>query len=116
MKYAFIFLGTFMMFVLLASGLTLAQDQRDIRTINIKSSEVTNGVVILAARDAKSSFELQCNKDFSGCAVLNPGTYSMIRLPKNHGAYECANVEVYPTTGNAAAADKLGEYCLVEEK
>ena len=116
MRNAFILFGIVLMFVFLSAGLTLAQEQRDMQTINIKSSEVSNGVVILAARDGKSSFELHCNKDFSGCAVLNPGTYSMVRLPTNHGAYECANVEVYPTTTNAGAADKLGEYCLVDEK
>jgi hypothetical protein len=116
MKNAFILFGTFLMFVLLSAGLALAQEQRDLQTINIKSSEVNNGVVILAARDGKNSFELHCNKDFSGCAVLNPGTYSMVRLPKNHGSYDCANAEVYATTTNAGAADKLGEYCLVEEK
>ena len=31
--------------------------------------EVNNGVVILAVQQAKSSFQLQCNKGFVGCTV-----------------------------------------------
>ena len=40
----------------------LAQEQREATTITVRSSEVNNGVVILAAREGKNSFELQCNK------------------------------------------------------
>jgi hypothetical protein len=113
MRKAVILLGTLLMFVFLAVA-TLAQEQREVQTITVKSSEVNNGVVILAARGGKNSFELHCNKDFSGCTVLEPGNYSMVRLPKNHGSYECANVEVYRNTTNSETGDKLGEYCLVE--
>ncbi len=95
---------------------TLAQDQRDVTTITVRSSEVNNGVVILAAREGKNSFELQCNKNLPGCAVLEPGNYSMIRLPKNYGVYDCANVETYRTTNESKLGDKLGQYCLVEGK
>ena len=93
-----------------------AQEQRDVKTITVRSSEVNNGVVILAAREGKNSFDLQCNKNLPGCTVLDPGDYSMVRLPKNYGVYDCANVELYRTTNDSAVSDKLGQYCLVEGK
>jgi alcohol dehydrogenase YqhD (iron-dependent ADH family) len=94
----------------------LAQEQRDVTTITVKSSEVNNGVVILAAREGKNSFELQCNKNSPGCAVLEPGNYSMVRLPKNYGFYDCANVEMYRITNDSKLGDRVGQYCLLEGK
>ena len=95
---------------------TLAQEQREATTITVRSNEVNNGVVILAVREGKNSFELQCNKNLPGCAVLEPGNYSMVRLPKNYGVYDCANVEMYRTTNDSKLGDKVGQYCLVEGK
>jgi hypothetical protein len=103
-------------FFLTSAMQTLAQDQRDVTTITIRSSEVNNGVVILAAREGKNSFELQCNKNLPGCTVLEPGDYSMVRLPKNYGVYDCANVDMYRTTNDSKLGDKVGQYCLVEGK
>ncbi len=94
----------------------LAQEQRDVRAITVRSSEVNNGVVILAAREGKTSIELQCTKNVSGCAVLEPGDYLMVQLPKNHGVYDCTNVDLYRTTTGPGVGDKLGEYCLLETK
>lgn len=92
------------------------QEQRDAQKITIKSKEVNNGVVILAVQDGKASFDLQCNKDFAGCAVLDPGDYVMVRLPKNHGLYDCVNAEVYNKTATAETGQRLGQYCLIEKK
>ena len=92
---------------------TLAQDKSP---ITVKNSVVNNGVVIVMAQTGRASFELQCNKDIAGCRVLEPGDYVMVRLPRNHGMYDCANVDVYPKSADPVATDKLGEYCLIEQK
>ena len=36
----------------------------------------------------------------------------MVRLPKNYGVYDCANVEMYRTTNDSKLGDKVGQYCL----
>ena len=68
---------------LFAGVQALAQEKSQ---ITVKTSAVNNGVVIVTAQTGKTSFELQCNKDISGCRVLEPGDYLMVRLPKNRGA------------------------------
>jgi hypothetical protein len=49
------------------------------------------------------------------CMVLEPGTYVMVRLPKNWGMYDCANVDLYASTADPASGGKLGEYCLIDK-
>ena len=49
------------------------------------------------------------------CKVLEPGTYVMVRLPKNWGMYDCANVDLYASAADPASGEKLGEYCLIEK-
>ena len=93
-----------------------AQDQPESQKITVKAKEVNNGVVILTVQEGKKSFELQCNKGNSGCTMLEPGEYVIVRLPKNHGMYDCANAEVYQKSGNAELGDQLGQYCLMEVK
>jgi hypothetical protein len=39
----------------------------------------------------------------------------MVRLSKNWGMYDCANVDLYPTTADPATSEKLGEYCLIRK-
>jgi hypothetical protein len=96
----------------------MAQDRA---TVTVKSGEVNNGVVTLTvhqattAQQAAASFVLHCNKDMTACKMLEPGTYVMVRLPKNWGIYECANVDLYPSTADPATSEKLGEYCLNEK-
>jgi hypothetical protein len=114
MRNPIIFLG---LFGLLAAIQVMAQDKS---TVTVKSSEVNNGVVILTvhqaatAEQAAGSFDLQCNKG-PYCSTLEPGTYLMVRLPKNWGMYDCANVDLYPTTADPASSEKLGEYCLIRK-
>ena len=108
-----LFLALFL-FIFLAAVPMVAQEQPESRPVTIKTSEVNNGVVILAVREGRNSFELHCNQGMSGCAVLEPGNYTMLRLPKNRGAYQCTNVEIYRTTSGSDLGDRIGQYCLVE--
>lgn len=114
MKKGVILIVALLLFVFLATVGASAQEQRE--TITIRSSSVNNGVVILVAQEGKNSFDLQCNKNVIGCTVLEPGTYSMVRLPKDHGIYDCANVDIYRTTNDSDIGSKIGQYCLVEGK
>ncbi len=97
--------------VLIVVGQLSAQEQS---TITIKGSEINNGVIIVtAAQQGRSSFALHCNKGMPGCKMPDPGTYLMVRLPKNWGMYDCANVDLYPASAEPNAADKIGQYCLI---
>lgn len=90
-------------------------------TITVKGSEVNNSVVIVSAvqdataDQAKMSIALHCNKGASACKAPEPGTYVMVRLPKNWGMYDCANVDLYPASADPATSQKIGEYCLNEK-
>ena len=89
--------------------------------ITVKAAEVSNGVVIVtvaqagAPEQASSSFALHCNKGASACKAPEPGSYIMVRLPKNWGMYDCTNVDLYPSSADPATALKIGEYCLIEK-
>jgi hypothetical protein len=110
-------------FVLIAGfalgGLALAAQDKS--TVTIKKTEVNNGVIIVSViQDAtpdqeKLSLELHCNKDETGCKALDSGTYLMVRLPKNWGMYDCANVDLYPALGDIATTQRIGEYCLIKK-
>jgi len=58
---------------------------------------------------------LQCNKGQHECAIPEPGNYLMVRLPENRGMYDCANVELYPVSGDPQTSRKIGEYCLIDK-
>lgn len=84
--------------------------------ITVKSAEENNGVVLITARSEKVQIELQCTKDLLGCTVLKPGAYVMVRLPKNHGLYDCSNVTVYAKGQSPdKVGEELGSYCLAEK-
>jgi len=107
----------FGLFGLLAAMQLMAEDKS---IITVKSGEVSNGVVILAVHQTATpqvaeSFALHCNKGMADCKVLEPGTYVMVRLPKNWGMYDCANVDLYASTADPASGEKLGQYCLIEK-
>jgi hypothetical protein len=103
---------------LFAAAQVMAQEKS---TITVKGGEVNNGVVILTVQQAATpeqsaeSFVLHCNKGMSNCKALEAGTYLMVRLPKNWGIYDCANVDLYPATADPATSEKLGEYCLIRK-
>jgi hypothetical protein len=90
-------------------------DQGKNETITVKSVDTNNGVVIVKATSETGGIELQCNKDFPNCSALKAGKYSMVRLPKDWGRYECANVEVYALASDPETrGEVLGAYCLME--
>jgi hypothetical protein len=104
--------------VLMVAAQLAAQEKS---TISVKGAEVSNGVVIVTAtqeatpEQAKSSFALHCNKGASACKAPEPGSYIMVRLPKNWGMYDCTNVDLYLSSADPATAQKIGEYCLIEK-
>ena len=105
-----------LLFLLFAPVALSAQEQGESQKIAVRGKDVSNGVVVLAVQEGRNSFELQCNKGLSGCTILEPGDYMMVRLPKNRGLYDCANAEVYRKSANSEASEKVGQYCLVETK
>jgi hypothetical protein len=115
MRKAAILFGVLLIVLFVPLALS-AQEQLESQKITVKGKEVNNGVVILAVQEGKNSFDLRCNKDVSGCTILEPGEYTMVRLPKNRGLYDCANAEVYRKSANSEVGDKFGQYCLVETK
>ena len=90
-------------------------------TVTVTRSDVVSGVIIITGQPAnsaagkKATFELQCNKGMSQCNTVKAGTYTMVRLPKNRGMYECINIELYPSGADPETAEKVGAYCLVEK-
>ena len=102
----------------LAATVAAAQDKS---TVTVKSSETASGVVIVnvlqpaTADQAKASFELHCNKGAAFCTTPEVGNYVMVRLPKNWGMYDCANVDLYAEGANPATDQKIGEYCIKEK-
>ena len=115
MRKAAILFGVLLLVLFVPLALS-AQEQLESQKIAVKGKEVNNGVVILAAQEGKNSFDLRCNKDASGCTILEPGEYTMVRLPKNRGLYDCTNAEVYRKSGNSEVGGRIGQYCLVETK
>ncbi len=112
MKRAIIFL---VFLVLAACSQLVAQDRS---TITVKKSEVSKETVVVTAMQQdgqKASFELNCNRDASSCKAPEPGTYIMVRLPKNWGMYDCSNVDLYAATADPDKDQKVGEYCLAEK-
>ncbi len=84
--------------------------------ITVKGGSVNNGVVIVDVRESGKPYELQCNKSAPNCSIPEPGSYWMVRLPKNHGMYDCNDVDLYPQSVDPESAEKvLGEYCLNEK-
>ena len=105
--------------LVLAAGSQLVAQDRSI--ITVKRSEVGKETVIVTAiqqgvgDQAKASFELNCNKGASSCIAPEPGSYIMVRLPKNWGMYDCANVDLYAASADPNKDQKIGEYCIVEK-
>jgi hypothetical protein len=98
--------------LLLAAVALLAQEKSQ---ITVKETTVSTGVVIVTANAAGKPVELQCNQSMSACTVLKPGDYWMVRLPKNHGMYDCANVDLFPKSADPETSEKIGEYCLIQK-
>lgn len=101
------------LFMLLAATL-FALDKA---LITVKTATVNNGVVIVTIQDSGKGYELQCNQSSPFCAAPKPGSYWMVRLEKNHGVYDCDNVDLYQQSVDPAADDSqvLGEYCISQK-
>lgn len=100
---------TILVLFILTLALLLAQQKS---VITVKDSSVATGVIIVDAQMAGKAVELQCNQETPGCTNLKRGTYLMVELPKNHGIYDCKDVQVFPESANPDTDQKLGEYCL----
>lgn len=83
--------------------------------ITVKDSSSTNGVVIVSISEGGKRYDLQCNQSAAFCVAPKAGNYWMVRLPKNHGLYDCTDVDLYPQSADPESGDKLGEYCLNEK-
>ncbi len=90
-------------------------------TVQVKGHETNSGVVLISAQytgaegaSEKGHFELQCTKGMPNCNIPDSGTYLMVRLPKNWGMYDCANVDLYPADADPKTSSKVGEYCLLK--
>lgn len=85
-------------------------------TITVKNTTVTGDVVLVAIQESGKSFDLQCTKGAPNCAAPPPGTYWMVRLPKNHGYYDCANVDLYAQSADPENGGTIfAEYCINEK-
>jgi hypothetical protein len=116
MKRAVIIVLTALFLTQLYAPAILSAQERESEKITVKNKEVNNILVILAVQSSKSSFELQCNKNFAGCTALDPADYLMVRLGRNRGLYDCVNAEVYGKNANSEMGDRLGQYCLIDKK
>lgn len=96
-------------FVLLLVALAIAQEKS---ILTVKDSSVATGVVIVEAQYSGKAVELQCNQGSAACVPLKKGSYVIVKLPKNHGMYDCQNVDIYPESSDPENTEKLGEYCL----
>jgi hypothetical protein len=107
--------------ILLALMVGIQLAAQDKSNITVKKTEVNNGVVIVTvvqeatAGQPKASYELHCNKGATACKAPEAGSYQMVRLPKNWGMYDCANVDLFPASADPETAEKIGEYCLIEK-
>lgn len=104
----------FLLAVVLAATPVLGQGIYEV--IVAKSAEVYSRVVIVTVELANKRLELQCDRSIPDCSALQPGSYVMVRLPKNRGTYECANARVYAAQATPEnLGEILGEYCLIEK-
>lgn len=100
------------LFLMLAAGILAAQQKS---TIVVKDSGTYTGVVVVTATSAGKTIELQCNQTSSSCTLLKSGTYVMVTLPKNHGMYDCQNVDIYADSTEPESGQKIGQYCLTQK-
>jgi hypothetical protein len=103
-------------FILLLVLFAIPVFAADKTQITVKGSSVSNGVIVVDIRESGKGFELQCTQTAPNCVAPQAGTYWMVRLPKDHGLYDCQNVDLYPQAVDPESGVKiLGEYCLNEK-
>ena len=102
-----------LLFLLICAAPLFGQDKSP---VTVKDSSVNHGVVIVNIHESGKPFELQCTESAPRCTAPPAGTYWMVRLAKNHGFYDCANVDLYSQSGTSGSEDHiLGEYCINEK-
>jgi len=107
-----------LLLVALVATTVMAQEKS---IVTIRGSEVSGSVIILnvhqaePVRQGRATFELQCNKGQPDCANPPAGNYLMVRLPKNWGAYDCTDVDLYREGADPSSSQKIGDYCLIEK-
>ena len=102
-----------LLFTLLIAIQLLAIDKSQ---ITVKETTVSGDVVLVTIQQSGKTYELQCTKGAPECVIPPAGTYWLVRLPKNHGYYDCANVDLYVQAANPEGGDKLfAEYCINEK-
>ncbi len=98
--------------ILLMLFIAVAMWAQDKSQITVKTSTTMNGVVLITGTENGKSVELQCTAEQAWCMAPKAGSYQMVRLPKNHGMYDCQNVDLFPQNSDVETDPKLGEYCL----
>ena len=96
------------LFILFATALW-AQDKAQ---VTVKTTQTISGIVLVTLSENGKQLEIQCTAQQSWCTAVKPGEYQMVRLPKNHGMYDCQNVDLFSSTADVENDQKLGEYCL----
>ncbi len=94
----------------LAASAAYAQERS---VITVKNSTVSGDAIIVTVQIEGETHDLQCSKSVLLCKAPEPGKYVMVRLPKNRGIYECANVDLYRESDDNEPATKVGQYCLL---
>ena len=98
------------LFIVLISVQLFAQEKS---LVTVKDTVTTSGVIVVTIQENGKSVDIQCTQSFPNCTAPAAGEYWMVRLPKNHGLYDCANVDLYPKSTQASSTDQVvGEYCL----
>lgn len=108
MKYTVFF------FLVLIPATLMAQDEVKSSKVTVKSIEDNKDVVVLTVQEGKATFDLQCNKTMPSCANPGKGDFLMVRLPKNHGAYDCDNADLFKAGANPETDDRIGQFCIVK--
>jgi hypothetical protein len=102
-----------LLFAMLAGAQVLPVDRS---VVTVKQTNASGDVVLVTIQELGRSSELQCTKGAPFCATPPAGDYWMVKLPKNHGYYDCANVDLYRKSAEELAnAEIVGEYCVNEK-
>jgi spore coat protein U-like protein len=100
-----------LLFIFAATTVVVALDKAP---VNVKSSNVSNNVILVNVVENGKEVQLQCNDGQSFCIALKPGAYQIVHLPKNRGLYDCKCVDIYSANADPDKDEKLGEYCIGE--
>jgi len=102
---------------ILMLGAAVSGMAQDRSVITVKNSTVSGEAILVTIQAAGEAHDLQCSKSVLFCKAPLPGKYVMVRLPKNRGIYDCANVvDLYRESEDTGQDNnKLGEYCMLEK-